>query len=207
MAVGTDGLDQHKAQLRERMLAARSQLDEAQRQRLNRRLCSQVLQFVSGRDDLDIAAFVPFKGEPDLMPALSALHGSGRRIHLPVLVGQGLTFRRWRPKQALVANAFGIGEPGPESTDIQASRLELVLMPLVAYSPTGVRLGMGAGYYDRAFEFCAGAPEAGPLLVGVAYSLQQVDSLPAAAWDVPMHAVINDMGVLMFGAAAASRLS
>lgn len=197
----------HKAELRRRLLAARGQLDGAQRQRLDRRVCSQVLQFVGERDDLTVAAFVAFKGEPDLMPVLTALHGSGRRVYLPVLDSQALRFRRWRPQQPLVANQFGILEPPAECAEIAPHQLDLVLMPLVAYSPTGVRLGMGAGYYDRTFAFCCDEPEAGPLLVGVAYGLQQVDSLPAERWDVPLHAVITDLGVLAFGSSAASRLS
>ena len=197
----------HKAELRRRLLAARGQLDGAQRQRLDRRVCSQVLQFVGERDDLTVAAFVAFKGEPDLMPVLTALHGSGRRVYLPVLDSQALRFRRWRPQQPLLANQFGILEPPAESAEITPHQLDLVLMPLVAYSPTGVRLGMGAGYYDRTFAFCCDEPEAGPLLVGVAYGLQQVDSLPAERWDVPLHAVITDLGVLAFGSSAASRLS
>jgi 5-formyltetrahydrofolate cyclo-ligase len=114
-----------------------------------------------------------------------------------VVNGGQMHFRRWTPATAMQPNRFGIPEP-VDGLDIPADRLELVLMPLVAYSATGTRLGMGAGYYDRAFAFALDHPDAGPLLVGAAYSLQEVNSLPAQSWDVPLDAVITDRGLRVF---------
>lgn len=94
-------------------------------------------------------------------------------------------------------NRFGIPEP-MEGPFCNPERLEIVLTPLVAFSSNGMRLGMGAGYYDRAFEFLRSDPEAGPWLVGVAYALQQVDSLPADPWDVPLAAVLTERGLQVF---------
>ncbi|MDP1271011.1 5-formyltetrahydrofolate cyclo-ligase, partial [Klebsiella pneumoniae] len=63
---------------------------------------------------------------------------------------------------------------------------------------SGTRLGMGAGFYDRAFEFRLSQPGLGPSLIGTAYSLQEVDSLPAQHWDVPIDGVITDRGLKRF---------
>ncbi len=97
----------------------------------------------------------------------------------------------------MVRNRFGIPEPA-EGPFRDPERLEIVLTPLVAFSTNGMRLGMGAGFYDRAFAFLRRDPEAGPWLVGVAYALQQVDSLPADPWDVPLAAVLTERGLQVF---------
>jgi 5-formyltetrahydrofolate cyclo-ligase len=186
-----------KVELRKRLVAERERLHEHQRRRLDRQICVHLLRFLDERDCLNLAAFHAFRGEPDLMPALEALHHAGRRVHLPVVTGDEMHFRRWTPASHMQSNRFGIPEP-VDGNEIPAERLELVMMPLVAFSATGTRLGMGAGYYDRAFGFALDHPDAGPMLVGAAYSLQEVNSLPAQSWDVPLDAVITDRGLRVF---------
>lgn len=186
-----------KAELRKRLLEMRSALHPHQRSRIDRQICAHLLRMLNERDDVDIAGFLPFRGEPDLTPALSALADAGRRIWLPVVADTDMRFHRWRPGAKLSPNRFGIPEPldGPHC---EIARLELVLTPLVAYSRNGARLGMGAGYYDRAFAFTRRHPDAGPWLMGVAYTLQQVDGLPTDPWDVPLDAVLTERGVAIF---------
>jgi len=186
-----------KAELRARLVAERERLHDHQRRQLDRRICVHLLRFLDDRDCINLAGFHAFRGEPDLMPALEALHHAGRRVHLPVVNGQDMRFNRWTPGQAMQKNRFGIPEP-VEGTTCPPDRLEVVVMPLVAFSATGTRLGMGAGFYDRAFSFCLDHPDAGPMLVGAAYSLQEINSLPAQSWDVPLDAVITDRGLQMF---------
>lgn len=177
------------------MLAARQSLDGAQRERLDFLLCGQVLRFLEARPGSKLAAFHAFRGEPELQPALSALDASGYQVHLPVLVDQHLHFRRWTHGIRLTKNRYGIPEP-LDGAPCAAEELDCVLMPLVAFSVNGARLGMGGGYYDRTFAFRRDPQaQASPQLVGIAYGLQQADSLPVEPWDVPLDAVITDQGV------------
>lgn len=186
-----------KAELRAQILATRSSLHPHQRRRADRQICVHLLRLLEERDFVDVAGFMPFRGEPDTVPALEALAEAGRRIWLPVVDGEGMHFHRWQPGAEMRPNRFGIPEP-VGSRRCPPERLELVLTPLVAYAGTGNRLGMGAGYYDRTFEFMRRDPAAGPWLVGVAYALQQVDSLPAEAWDIPLGAVVTERGLQVF---------
>ncbi|MFZ8396223.1 5-formyltetrahydrofolate cyclo-ligase, partial [Staphylococcus aureus] len=66
---------------------------------------------------------------------------------------------------------------------------DIILTPMLAFDAKLDRLGQGAGYYDRAF---ATFPDA--WRIGVAWSVQQVESLPTEAWDMPLHAVITECG-------------
>jgi 5-formyltetrahydrofolate cyclo-ligase len=93
-------------------------------------------------------------------------------------------------------NRFGIGEPeGPQLAS--ASLLDVVFLPLVGFDRHGTRLGMGAGYYDRAFEFLRRRSVwRAPLLVGIGYASQEVDCITPAAHDVPLDLVITERGVI-----------
>ncbi len=186
-----------KSDLRARLLGARAGLSEPLRLRLDRQICTHVLRLLEAHDCLDLAGYLPFRGEPDLRPALAALQQAGRRIWLPVVDGDRLRFRRWRADQPLQTNRFGIPEPadGPECAP---DRLQLVLTPTVGFSIAGTRLGMGAGYYDRCFAFLRETPGTGPLLIAVAYAMQEVDSLPRQTWDVPLAGVLTERGLRMF---------
>lgn len=186
-----------KRDVRDRLVAERESLHEHRRRQLDRSICAHLLRFLDDRDCLHLAAYHAFRGEPNLFPALEALHHAGRHVYLPVVEQQQMTFRRWTPGTEMTVNRFGIPEP-LQGRPIDAGRLELVFLPLVAFSASGTRLGMGAGFYDRCFSFCLEQPGAGPLLVGAAYSLQQLDSLPAQSWDVPLDAVITERGLQAF---------
>ena len=119
---------------------------------------------------------------------------------LPVLQADGsLRFAPWRAGDPLVNNRFGIPEPEVEpASTLPPEAMSVVLVPLVGFDRAGNRLGMGGGYYDRAFAFRRAGP--GPLLVGVGYGWQALDApLEAMAWDVPLDAVVTEHGFRRFG--------
>jgi 5-formyltetrahydrofolate cyclo-ligase len=93
-------------------------------------------------------------------------------------------------------NRFGIVEPGgPPLTS--ARLLDVVFLPLVGFDRHGVRLGMGGGYYDRAFAFRRlRSFWHVPLLVGIGYAAQEVERITPAAHDVPLDLVITEREVL-----------
>lgn len=101
-----------------------------------------------------------------------------------------------RAPRALRINRFGIAEPhGPALASPRL--LDVVFLPLVGFDSHGVRLGMGGGYYDRAFAFRRlRAFWHSPLLVGLGYAVQEVPSIAPAAHDVPLDLVITEREVM-----------
>ena len=180
-----------RAQLRER----RRTLYDALRTRHDRVINREVVQLARDVPPGAVAGFRAFDGEPDLTPALAELARSGRPLVLPVLaeqpVGITLQFRAWDPGEQLSINCFGIAEPG-RGAQVPLEAIALMLVPLVGWDEQGGRLGMGAGYYDRAFAGAAGSTR--PLRAGIAYSLQRVDAVPTDAHDIPLHVVITENG-------------
>ncbi len=132
-----------------------------------------------------VAAYAATDGELDLRPFI-ARHP---RIALPVVESaERMTFRRYRPDDLLRRNRFGIAEPaGGRCVPVIA--LSVVLMPLVAFSDEGRRIGMGGGFYDRYF-----AAARRPLMVGVAHELQRIRHIRHRDWDVPLDAVVTERG-------------
>jgi len=132
-----------------------------------------------------VAAYAAADGELNLWPFI-ARHP---RIVLPVVESaQRMTFRRYCLGDPLRRNRFGIAEPAG-GLSVPAIALSVVLMPLVAFSDEGRRIGMGGGFYDRYFA----APQR-PLMIGVAHEFQRLDHIPHRAWDVPLDAAVTEFG-------------
>ncbi|TML16076.1 MAG: 5-formyltetrahydrofolate cyclo-ligase [Actinobacteria bacterium] len=122
---------------------------------------------------------------------------SRRRLYLPVTVPpRRMTFARWRRGDQLRTSSFGIDEPLPAARRVATHRLDVVLVPLVAFDRRGIRLGYGAGYYDAAFAFRLRSRRTRPLLVGLAHAFQEVPHIDARAWDVPLDLVVTEHSVV-----------
>jgi len=138
-----------------------------------------------------IASYAPFDGE--ICPQHLLNIRSFRALSLPKIHNY-----RTRKMHFLDAgtsstgNRFGIPEPKNEGHPIPVNNHQLVLVPLVAFDRSGNRLGMGAGYYDRALSSLAHQTATKPFLVGLAHHFQEVKSLNANAWDVPLDAILTD---------------
>ena len=147
--------------------------------------------------DQYVAGYWAVGGELSLHRVVPPLLRREQTYLLPVLSPDGdpsLRFAPWRPGAAVAPNRYGIPEPQCAREDlVEAAEIELVLLPLVAFDRRGHRLGTGAGYYDRSFAFLREVERpALPLLVGVAYAFQEVESIQAEPWDVPLDFVATE---------------
>ncbi len=79
-------------------------------------------------------------------------------------------------------------------TLVEDESIDVVLLPLVGFDAQGNRLGMGGGYYDRLLKRLT----ARTLLIGIAYDFQEVRSINAKEWDMPVDEVITPTRHLVF---------
>lgn len=183
-----------KQQLRRKIRTARRALSAYQQRMASRRLCARLALCPELRRARHIGLYWPMDGEIDPRPLLKRF--PHKRFYLPALPRSARTtmaFLHWPGATLRYRNRYGIPEPVlGRSASIRPERLDLVLLPLVAFDPSGARLGMGAGYYDRTFAFKHLHPGSGPDLVGVAHQLQCVDHLPVESWDIPLKLVATD---------------
>lgn len=76
----------------------------------------------------------------------------------------------------------------------------LVLVPAVGFDPQGVRLGRGAGFYDRAL---ADLRTSGTIYaVGLAFECQVVPALPSDAWDERVDGIVTENRLIGLGDAS-----
>lgn len=181
-----------KAKLRRRMRAARRALSLYQQRLHGRAAAIHLSRSPRMQCARHIGIYWPMDGELDIRWLLQRF--ADKHFYLPVLPAEPhphLRFRRWHGGPLGYRNRFRIPEPLRGRLQ-PPRRLDLVLLPLVAFDPSGARLGMGAGFYDRTFAFKRLLPGAGPVLIGAAHQLQCVPGLPTDSWDIPLDAVVTE---------------
>lgn len=108
-----------------------------------------------------------------------------KRIILPVIVGEKVRPVELLSENLLSEGAFHIMEP--QSTDFFTEKIDLIIVPGVAFDSQGHRLGRGKGYYD---EFLSHYPEVQK--IGLCFDFQLIDRVPIDAHDKCMDAVITN---------------
>jgi len=145
-----------------------------------------------------ILSYAPFAGEisPDkLVTNLVRTKTYHPRI-INYRLGQMLCYPATEYRRK---NSLGIQEPTVSVQPTPVRFFDVVLLPLVAFDRAGNRLGMGAGFYDRALSFkLNNMGIKRPLLVGLAHHFQEVNSLTAQSWDVPLDAILTDRELFEF---------
>lgn len=186
-----------RSALRKQLRQARRALSPAQQRKASERLKRQLAQDIRFLRARHIAFYLANDGEIDPAPLLRLATRYRKHCYLPVLQRwptTGMVFQRLIKGQRWQRNRFGIREPRTNrKQQIKAWRLDLVLMPLVGFDTAGNRLGMGGGFYDRAFAYRSRMTSTRrPRLLGLAHQCQQVELLPCAGWDIPLDGTVTD---------------
>lgn len=142
-----------------------------------------------------IGGYWPLPGELDIRPLLDACHKQGHKLALPCTPRKGhpLTFRDWTPEDDLKAGPYGTREPFPECAEAMPN---LILVPLLAFTGQGERLGYGGGFYDRTLDKLKAAQEV--FACGIAYAAQEAASLPTDEFDQPLNGILTDQYFKVF---------
>jgi 5-formyltetrahydrofolate cyclo-ligase len=196
-----------RASLRKTLRERRAALPAAERIAAAQAVVAQLEQVPEFMTDRRIGGYWAVDGELPLAALMGGLRAREQQYCLPVVgADRLLRFAPWRPGGAIATNRFGIPEPVVAAADLLApADLDVVLVPLLGFDRNGHRLGFGGGWYDRSFAFLAGRADVGkPVLVGVAYALQEIDALDAQSWDVRLDYVATERELLDFTAPVAS---
>ena len=190
-----------RRELRADLVQRRRQLKPAERVAAAQGLRHSLEQLPEFLTDAHVAGYWATGGELPLNLAIAPLAQRGQTFYLPIVTKSGgkrrLTFAPWATGQDVEANDMGIPEPKGAQGIVEADKLDLVLVPLLGFDRQGNRLGFGGGYYDRSFEFLRGQKRPStPLLVGVAYDFQELDTIQTAEWDISLDYVATDKGLI-----------
>jgi 5-formyltetrahydrofolate cyclo-ligase len=189
-----------KTEMRAEILATRRALAPQLHDGEAHALCGHLPDFIGAGET--VCAYVPVGSEPGSAELIDSLLRCEVRVLLPVARHDAaglpvpLLWGEYRPG-GLVQARFGLQEPAEPWLPADAiAAATVVLVPALAVDRTGVRLGRGAGFYDRSLPLAA----PGARLVAVVRDDELVEQLPAEPHDVRMtHALTPSGGLTALG--------
>jgi 5-formyltetrahydrofolate cyclo-ligase len=117
----------------------------------------------------------------------------GKKIAVPKCIPESkeMVFRTLARFSELESGYFGLYEPIVDQTEaVSANDLDLIIVPGVAFSCDGYRIGHGGGYYDRYLTNYNGKT------ISIAFEEQLIDRFPIEEHDIPVMKLITDKKVI-----------
>lgn len=178
-----------KTDLRRQFLNDREALSVNQAQLWSSFICTHILESHRYQSADRILAYMPIRREVDIRGILEQSLRDKKALYLPKVQGKEMQFYQVKDLQMLHPGAYGILEP-EESIPLDEPK-GLMLVPGVAFSKDGFRIGYGGGFYDR--YLC----EKNQIVtVGVCYEQQLCSQLTPEVFDQPVDMVVTECGWL-----------
>jgi 5-formyltetrahydrofolate cyclo-ligase len=170
-----------KSRLRQSIREQLKELSLDDRRRRSVVICEKLVPLLSGKKN--IALFAPRRTEPDVDLLWESDLKKDRVLAYPRCDGQRMLFFAVCSLEELHPGRFGIREPDPVRI---VERLDAIILPGLAFTQTGIRMGQGAGFYDRFLEVA----HSDTIKIGVCFDFQVLKAIPREEHDVNVDLVV-----------------
>ena len=174
-----------KSELRKQVLQEMKALPREQKQFIDQALTERLLQHPFYQEAKIIATYLSFPHEFQAQELIEQALKDGKKVLIPKTYPKGrMDFVVYDPQQ-LVKTAFGLLEPQGDLEVVDASQIDLIHVPGLAFTTEGYRIGYGGGYYDRYLKHFSGNT------LSTVYPCQIRDFIPEDH-DIPVQEVLVD---------------
>ena len=178
-----------KSELRKQVLQEMKALPREQKQFIDQALTERLLQHPFYQEAKVIATYLSFSHEFQTQGLIEQAQKDGKKVLIPKTYPKGrMDFVVYHPQQ-LVKTSFGLLEPQGDLEVVDASQIDLIHVPGLAFTTEGYRIGYGGGYYDRYLEHFSGHT------LSTIYPCQVQQFMPENH-DIPVQEVLIDEGNL-----------
>lgn len=193
MTESNPSISERKKGLRQKMLAMRRALSANETESRSSSLKENILSLPEYKNAKNIMAFLAMKGESNLDGFIRQALLDGKEVYIPVCLPE----RQMEAGRLIDMEHFEKGPLGlrnlPAGYEVTSPEsLDLVLIPGLAISQEGIRLGMGAGYYDR---YLARVPF--EKRVAALWDFQVIPDIPSEPFDQKIAKIVTDKSVIV----------
>ena len=179
-------MQEAKKDLRKKMRAHMSTLTEEYLRESNEKIFEALISREEYKKADKIFMYYSVGREADTTAILRHAFEAGKTVALPKITEKGIMVPMVAESEdELYTDKYGI--PAPKNGRIlEAGEIDLVIVPGVAFTADGQRLGRGGGYYDRFLSKC------GAFKIAIARKYMILENLPVSQLDMPVDLVITD---------------
>ena len=174
-----------KSELRKQVLQEMKALPREQKQAMDQVLTEHFLHHLFYQEAKTIATYLSFPHEFQTHELIEQALRDGKKVLIPKTYPKGrMDFVVYDPQQ-LVKTSFGLLEPQGDLEVVDASQIDLIHVPGLAFTTEGYRIGYGGGYYDHYLKHITGHT------LSTIYPCQIQDFSPENH-DIPVQEVLID---------------
>ena len=185
-----------KAAFRREIRIARRARSESDRVKAASRLAPRALPALG--DCGTVACYQSMPIEPGTDVLIGLLRQRDIRVLLPRVNGASLEWIELKKSTSFTESDLGIQETSGPAIPDALSDCDAIILPALAISRDGIRLGQGGGYYDRALQRVPAFTDGGPRLIALLFEGELIDSLPQESHDARVDQVVTPERVVTF---------
>jgi 5-formyltetrahydrofolate cyclo-ligase len=183
-----EGLEEQKAAMRRRLREVLAAISPEERDKKSAQACELLQRQTVWKQARSVLFYAPLPRELDVWPLIGTALREGKQVALPQFLPERKAYTVCAVRDLnleLRSGRFGIREPVESCPMIELNRLDLALVPGVAFDLHGRRLGRGKGYYDQLLGSVRGK------LCAVAFDEQIVREVPVEPHDVHLNCILT----------------
>ncbi|WP_341433757.1 5-formyltetrahydrofolate cyclo-ligase, partial [Mesomycoplasma ovipneumoniae] len=138
-----------KKAIREKMKTFRKEMEPQEKKTREKRLCGGITDIIDDLSFQEILVFYPLPLEIDLREAYKELKNKGKKLYFPVTSKDSISFFSPHSLDDFKEGPMGVMEPVSRDIPFSFHEKTLCIVPGLAFTREGMRLGYGKGYYDR----------------------------------------------------------
>ena len=180
-----------KSQLRKEFLAKRGAIPPSLISTASKKIVELITTTREFQSAQTISSYYPRRNEVDLLSLFS--FSNKKAIAFPRVVKgtEKLDFYLIKKLDEFEKGVFGLMEPKPSLPKIEIEKIDLFLIPGVAFTKSGERLGYGGGYYDETLRF----KNPNVVTFGICFDIQLAENIPSQSWDIKMDFIVTESGI------------
>lgn len=181
-----------KREIRKKILAKREALSHKEILEKSQMIFQKLKKMPLYNHAENVMIYMDFRNEVKTDQIIHDLRESGKKVMIPLTVPKTkemIPSELLNPEIELEKTKFGVLEPKKQYIrERNPNILDLIIVPCVAFSLQGYRIGYGAGYYDRFFSSLENPIPS----VGLAFDLQIIDSFPSEPHDLKVDFILTE---------------
>ncbi len=184
-------LSSEKDKIRKKILSIRNNLPSSEVNKKSETICKKVLALDEIKKCQNVLAYLPIDNEVETKLIIDSLVQSDKKVFLPKFLNGKWTIVEFKNWNEIESGPFNILQP-KENTHVDVNKIDIAIIPGVAFDKNGARLGFGKGVYDRLLKTFPN------LKIGLAYEFQIIGSIPKEKSDLGMDWVLTENRTLLF---------
>lgn len=182
-----------KEQIREEMLRKRSLFSEKELQKKNLQIAKNFFLLKEVSDANFFGVYVSFQNEVETRGIIGRILKFHKKVCVPItdFKNKEMHFSELNNISDLHENSFGMLEP-MNSKKVDPKKIDVFVVPGVAFDSQGNRIGLGKGFYDKFFN----NTKTNAKKIALAFDFQIVKKIPVEKFDVKMDLVVTEKEII-----------